>query len=244
MNENVLMMLKDFDLLSVCETHLGIRSKCPDGFTLVGRSKEIKSKSPRGGVAVYRNNTCSINIELFYDGFKDCVICKIMNTDVLLISIYIPPSNSIYYDESYFENLDLIYNTFRSHSIIILGDLNSRCGTPIQSKRTYANNPDTVINSNGSKLNRWLCGKELYILNGYKTDTKQFASNFTFFRGKSRSQNDLILSNAIDMVNSLDILERECYSDHTLLLLRINMNPGCSINLIKDCTKGLLSDNH
>ena len=43
-NPDVLSLFKDEDLVIICETHLGIRTKCPDGFTLVGRSK---SSSPR-----------------------------------------------------------------------------------------------------------------------------------------------------------------------------------------------------
>ena len=243
-NENVLKILKNFDIACICETHFGIRSKSLDGFTLVARSKQIESKSPRGGVAVYRNNSCPVNVELFYDGLKDCVICKIMNTNVLLVAMYIPPTNSIYFEESYFENLDLIYNTFHSHSIFIMGDLNCRVGTPSHTEISYSQNPDTVVNTHGSKLKKWIGGTDLKILNGCTLDTRKLATNFTFFRGNSRSQNDLILSNDTDMVNSLDILEKGCYSDHCPLSLCVNVLPSCSLNFINDCAKGFLSDDH
>ena len=113
-NENVLDIFKNFDLLCVSETHFGVRSKCPDGFTLIGRSKATASKKLRGGVALFRKNLCSVDIELFYDGFQDSIICRIMNTDVLLVVMYLPPSNSIYFEEKYFDNLDLIYSMFHS----------------------------------------------------------------------------------------------------------------------------------
>ena len=167
-----------------------------------------------------------------------------MNTDVLLVVMYLPPSNSVYYDEKYFENLDLIYGMFHSYQLFVVGDLNCRVGTPSHSNINYTSNPDTVVNRNGSKLNKWLCGKNLCIMNGYNSETKKMDSNFTFFRGKSRSQNDLILSNTIDTVESLTILDKEIYSDHTPVSFCISVRPWCSLNFIQDCAKGFLSDDH
>ena len=112
-------------MLCISESHFGIRSKCPNDFTLVGRSKKVESKSPRGGVAIFKSRSCSVDLELMSDDFQDSVICRIMNTDVLLVAMYIPPSNSVYFDEKYFANLDLISDVFKSHQLIILGDFNS-----------------------------------------------------------------------------------------------------------------------
>ena len=124
-NDDVHKFLAEYDVLCISESHFGIRSKCPQDFTLVARSKKVESKSPRGGVAVFRNNTCNIDLEVLYDEFQDCVICRILNTDVLLVAMYIPPSNSIYFDDKYFTNLDVIFNVFKSYQLIIMGDLNS-----------------------------------------------------------------------------------------------------------------------
>ena len=130
---------------------------------------------------------------------------------------------------------------FHSYQLFIIGDLNCRVGTPSFENTTYTSNPDTVVNSNGSKLNKWLLGKNICILNGYNS---VFDSNFTFYRGQNRSQNDLILSNAMDMVESLDILDKEIYSDHTPISCCINVRPWCSLNFILDCAKGFQSDDH
>ena len=51
----VLSLFENNDIVIICESHLGVRSKCPDGFVLTCRSKVLESKRPRGGVAVYRN---------------------------------------------------------------------------------------------------------------------------------------------------------------------------------------------
>ena len=68
-NENILSILLKFDLVIINETHFGVRSKCPENFTLIGRSKKVISKLPRGGVAIYRSPSCPLDIELIYDGF-------------------------------------------------------------------------------------------------------------------------------------------------------------------------------
>ena len=62
-NDNVLSFLNDFNLVCISETHFGVRSKCPDGFTLIARSKKIESKAPRGGVAIFRNNSSYFDVD-------------------------------------------------------------------------------------------------------------------------------------------------------------------------------------
>ena len=203
---------------------------------MIGRSKKVESKSLRGGAAVYKNNCCDLSIEVVYDEFVDCVVCRITNTDVILVALYIPPINSAYYNEKYFQNLETIYNIFNSYQLLLMmGDLNCRVGIL----------PDTTINTNGSRLKKWLQDKDLVVLNGYKADDpKHFDADFTFYRGASRSQNDLVLANNINMVNSLKILKKDVHSDHTPVAVTINVSPWCSVNFIQGCAKGTFSDDH
>ena len=244
-NENVSLFLSTFDIVCICETHFGVRSKCPQNFSLIARSKKIESKAPRGGVAIFKNNSCSVNIELFYDGFQDCAICHIMNTDILLIAIYIPPSTSTYFDERYFENLDIIYNMFKSYKLIVLGDLNSRIGSlSIGQDLMYSDNPDKTVNASGSRLKKWLSGNDMTVVNGYTAAGKQFDSNFTFYRGTSRSQNDLVISNSISMFHSFEILDKQIYSDHVPIATSVFVHPSCSPNFILSCAEGAFSDDH
>ena len=134
---------------------------------------------------------------------------------------------------------------FQSYQILILGDLNCRLGTPQDiNNTTYTPNPDTTINTNGSRLKKWLHGKDILILNGYTSGSKSFQSNFTFFRGKSQSQNDLMLSNAIGIVDSFTILEKEIYSDHSPISATMSVKPWPSVNFILSCAQGTLCDNH
>ena len=61
---NNLLNNKDIDILS--ETHFNIRTKCPDGFFIVGRSKPLRSIKPRGGVVVFKKFPIQFKIK------RDC----------------------------------------------------------------------------------------------------------------------------------------------------------------------------
>ena len=70
MSPEVLNLFENKDIVIIGETHLGVRSKCPDGFVLTCRSKVIKSKKPRGGVAVYRNMKKDVFVDVIADDFR------------------------------------------------------------------------------------------------------------------------------------------------------------------------------
>ena len=67
--------------------------------------------------------------------------------------MYIFPNNSLYYNEIYFKNLQLILDYFRGKHLIIIGDLNSRIGN-LDGKFgfKYIPNSNTTINVNGKVL--------------------------------------------------------------------------------------------
>ena len=72
-----------------------------------------------GGVAIYKNLSCTFDMDVIYDGFKDCVVSRIWHSNVIIVGLYIPPINSSYFTEEYFANLELLH-------MIITGDLNCR----------------------------------------------------------------------------------------------------------------------
>lgn len=205
----------------------------------------MPSKIPRGGVAVYANLEYPLNVELIYDGLRDCVVCHIRDTSIIIIALYIPPINSTYFNDTYFMNLELIYEKFNGYQIILTGDLNCRIGTPkYDDKLKYSINPDDVINTNGSKLLRWLTGKNFIVVNGLNWKDKIFDSKFTFYRGKQRSHNDLLVTNNIDIISSFKIMEKQIYSDHCPTTTTCNINPECSLEFIKQCSIGCFNDDH
>ena len=131
------------------ETHFNERIKCPDGFVYEGRSEKIESKNPRGGVAVFRNRRCSLNIEMICNTLRDCVIFQVKNSNMVIAAQYIPPSNSVYYNEIYMENLKLLHNKYKSKKFLLLGDLNARIGDISYENPTimHCKNSDTAVNT-------------------------------------------------------------------------------------------------
>ena len=178
---------------------------------------------------------------------RDCAVCKVSNTDFIIAAPYIPPVNSEFYDVICFNNLDLLYNTFKGSNLLIVGDLNSRVGTPSFKNQTltYNTNPDTIVNSHGKKLLKWLDERpDVIILNGLKIAGKTFDSNFTYYRGKLRSQNDIALSNRVKIMNSFKILPKTVYSDHCPVTLSCNVSINPSLDILYKCSKGCFNDDH
>ena len=90
---------------------------------------------------------------MVYNGLRDCVICRIKNSDIIIAAVYIPFSNSNHFDNIYFTNLGISYNKFKSCKLMIMGDTNCRIGTPnYNCKWNYSECPDQSINTNGTTL--------------------------------------------------------------------------------------------
>ena len=229
------------------ESHFNERIKCPKDFSFICRSERISSTVPRGGVAIFQNKSWDVQLEDLHVKFRDCAVCKISNTDFIIAAPYIPPVNSKFYDVICFNNLELLYNSFKSYNLLIIGDLNCRIGTPsfINQTLKYNINPDTIINSHGKKLLSWVNDRpDMIILNGLKISNKTFESNFTCFRGKLRSQNDIGLSNRVECIQYLKILPKTVYSDHCPVALRCCVTICPSLDVLYKISKGCFNDDH
>ena len=100
--------IKNCEILVISETHFNVRHKCPEGFSLIERSKVIESKSPRGGVAVYKNVKSELEFTATNDFLTDGVIVDINNSPITLIAYYIPPHNSAYFKNDSFDKLSML----------------------------------------------------------------------------------------------------------------------------------------
>ena len=151
-DENVKNLFDKHDILIMIETHFMKRVKAPENFEIIGRSPP--SNASRGGVAVYKKSSLDISFHVFTDLASDMVVFSPVESKTLFIALYITPDNSKYKNPEIFSNIDFILNVYKDYQIFIIGDLNSRCGTPIAPNVQYAPNPDTVINTHGRKLNQ------------------------------------------------------------------------------------------
>ena len=186
-------------------------------------------------------------MDIICDEFRDCVVVQIRNTNLVLACMYIPPENSNYYDDIYFDNLQMLLNHFSDRHLLIMGDLNSRYGelTNKQNNFTHLRNPDKTTNKHGRTLIDILqSNPNFFILNGLQHVGKSFDSNYTFHRGTVSSQVDIALSNDIDNITSLNILKKLIYSDHCPLEFSCSVVVKPDLHLIRECAEQLFSYDH
>ena len=245
--DQVLNLLTNVDVLVVSETHFGIRSKSPKGFYLVVRSDPLHSVKPRGGVAIYKKYTAEIETRPFKMNLPDCCVISIVNTKILIIALYIPPWNSQYYSNSYFDNFKTVYESLSStYEIIIVGDLNARISNRFPHRETsYKRNPDQTINQHGQQLISILSHCEtMKVVNGAITSENGYDSEFTFFSGNRKSQNDWCLTNNLNIITDFQILPKCIYSDHCPCQVGISYDIWPSLGTIFDCSVGHKSHIH
>ena len=245
MSNEVKELFSDKDILVIGETHFNIRCKCPEKFELIARSKAVESKRDRGGVAIYKRLDSNLDITILHD-FPDCLVCEVKFTDIVIIAMYIPPSNSTYFNDDCFENMKMLldyYITFKT--VYLLGDLNTRFGDLNINGNNYIDNPDMTINSHGDKLRTFLeQNPAATLLNGFVHPTKIFESKFTFFRGKQASQNDVCITNNLVETQCLSILNKLPSSDHCPVVLKFTADISNSYDLLFQCAAGFRSYDH
>ena len=245
LSENVKNILNQNDIVILSETHFNIRTKCPEGFYLVGRSKSTESKKSRGGVAVYKNISSNLKLSVISETFKDCIIFEICNTAIVIVAMYIPPYNSTYFDETYFHNLDLIMNHFSERQVFVMGDLNCRTGTPTHEDLCYKTNPDIVINNNGKSLLQILERyKKWNIINGAIFNNRVFDTKYTFFRGEVQSQNDICITNWMNDVKTFKICSKLIESDHCPCRMAFSSKVSPDLRLVEECSRNFKTHDH
>ena len=200
---------------------------------------------PRGGVALFKRKSCLMQIDPIFTDFKDCIIVSFKNCNVVLAAIYIPPSNSTILMN--FTYIRLLFSRFHKSRLIVVGDLNCRYGD-IHYKDTqisYQRNPDSTINENGRMLRKLIEENEgIIILSGLIFNGHIFRTGSTFFRGESKSQDDIILVNDIRLINAFDIMKKLTISDHCPLQFSYFLEKKPAFELINNCTKGIFRYDH
>ena len=177
---------------------------------------------------------------------RDCVVFEVKNSDFVVAAHYIPPSNSMYFDDIYMENIKLLYEKYKNKNFLLLGDLNARVGDVSYNDPTllHCTNPDSFINNNGRQLIKWIKENEdMTLLNGLISKDSIFDSNFTFYRGRAKSQNDLAFSNESRSISSFKILEKHIQSDHCPICIDCTIDIEAPLEFIHDCAYHTFSNN-
>ena len=141
------------------------------------------------------------------------VVFGAQSLNSVFIAPYVAPENSKYKIKEIFDIIRDLIKYFRNRKVFLLGDLNARCGD-VQLDHSYAENPDPIVNSYGKKLASICSNSEMVIINGLKRNGLSFDSNFTFFRGRVKAQNDWCVANSVQNVRSFTIKPKMVVSDH------------------------------
>ena len=72
-------------------------------------------------------------------------------------------------------------------------------------------------------------------MNGLIFNGHIFRTDFTFFRGESKSQNDIILVNDIRLINAFDIMKKLIISDHCPIQFPYFFEKKPAFELINNC---------
>ena len=161
--------------------------------------------------------------------------------------MYIPPSNTKYFSGEYWEHLTLLLSHFKHTPTCIIGDINARFGTPprFSENIVYKANPDKVVNANGRTLLRIMNeNQSFHILNGSQIGNLDCDTDFTFFKGELCSQNDVALTNCIDMISDFQILDRNILSDHKPIGVTLSKKPRPQLELVASCALDTLRYDH
>ena len=216
-------LLKNCDLCFVSETHMTKGEKFSlDDFKCFNHPfTDVLGSKPRGGLMCMIKHEFMQYVTKIDRDNPDNIIVTLQGGSTIF-GLYIPPSDSIYYNDKCFTTVPNIFqNDDGSRVIIGGGDMNSRVGNISQSLpllgARYRPNVDQVVNSHGKMLKKICNSYKCYVLNNLNVGCKEFDGDFTFFKGDRKSQNDLCLSNSAGLEKIEDFTIHRIgwnFSDH------------------------------
>ena len=224
---------KNFDVLFISETHLtkGQQYKLDDFKDYHNSYSEHDAKKPRGGISCFIKHEFVQYVEEVQRDDEDSVVV-VWRGGNRTFGSYIPPDNSPYFDPTQFCHLANNFTPIDSEYVVVGGgDINARIGNkrlnlPCTGS-SYNHNIDEVINSHGREIRKLCRAYNCYVINNLVFGSQQFQSNYTFHRGESKSQNDIILANKCGLNSVKNFLLHEIGwnpSDHTPVSLECDLS--------------------
>ena len=144
--------------------------------------------------------------------------------------VYIPPEDSLYFDQALFGSLNAKMGNFSK--AIIMGDFNARVSKPnlldaegVQ--YTYRGIKDFVLNNNGKQLIDLCSNCDCVVANHLAVNDKQFGGNLSYRKGPDWiSELDLCLlkGNSLTVLQSVEIDHDVQGSDHAPLSVALKFN--------------------
>lgn len=255
----------NFDLCFLTETWQRRENEfCLKGFDCVDvpRPESLKQTSKRGhgGVCLFIRHAIKEGVHILEKDNSGLIWVKLdknffsMTTDVCICFVYVPPSNSVYYNNHEIGYFELLEQGIRKYSnlgqIAICGDLNSRCGNrndilfddenlvnfiptvdiddldQIQKHNLPARRSlDNVCNSSGLKLLDLCQSCNLCIVNGRKGDDAGIG-NITYMSSKGQSVIDYVIADSelFDNIENFIVHDFYSFSSHAPIQIDFKAN--------------------
>ena len=241
-------LVERFDIICLTETHTikagSINFKNFKRYEFPDTN--CNCEHPRGGICLL------VKIEKL----KVIKSVQLLMTDFIRITftngltlnfLYVPPVDSVYYNENYIQLLcSLFWEADDSKfPMIAMGDTNTRLGdlTKICEGYHYTMNPDDTVNENGKYLSEILFNSTSATpINHMKTDLCQYDGDYTFNRNGKKSQIDWCFGNkfSLSSIYSFKIVrDAPAISDHKPILIEINVSGEKSIDTILSAAREL-----
>ena len=246
--------LEKFDIVCLTETHTIQKGSVnfPMFKTYEFPDLSCNYEYPRGGICLLIKQNVRDYIKQVKLLMTDFIEIVFTNNSKLVYT-YIPPIDSVYYDEQYIELLCSIFMEGDNDNIpvISMGDINSRLGSLSDiNDLTYSNNPDNRLNENGRHLKQVMFSSTSAIpVNHLQTVDHKFDGGFTFSRNEKRSQIDWCFVNRLSLPSvQRFIIDKQCpsISDHHAIVTTIKVDGECSMNMLLKAAQeiNITQENH
>ena len=237
--------LNTFDIVFLTETHATQRKSIKSNIFDVYEYPDLNCniEHPRGGSCMLIKKLLQKYIFSVIKVKTDWIQIDLANGDQLH-SIYIPPSDSPYFDQLTIPTLGTLFVECdrKKTPLIVMGDINSRFGqlSDIIHTEKYEVNPDKGKNANANEIiENVIKTSSCLPINHLVKGQCCFGGGMTFVRGTSKSQLDWALCNKMSLkkVKSFELIESPPnISDHKPIKISVwlNMEPNMTI-LLKSC---------
>jgi exonuclease III len=229
----LLSLFSEYDMIFLSEVKRRV-TQVP-GFEVYEAANENYS---RGGLVLLIKPHIDSDIKYIDKSVNEQLWLELKSVpDVIFGGVYIPPTDSIYFKDDAFAQIQSKTIDPDKHQIVG-GDMNARCGNLVEE---LCNNPnmsysfsDATINSSGRDLIQVCKDNNLQIVNGLKIDEKSFPSKLTFRRRKnwiSEVDRCVVSSSIVGKVTSFDInCDLNLPSDHAPICVSVVCSKQLSSN--------------
>ena len=230
--------LENFDIVCLSETHSTTLKTVnfPRFKVYEYPDKNCNYEYPRGGICLLVKEEVKMFIKHVKLLMTDFIQVTLTNNNVLEF-LYIPPVDSVYYDEQYIELLCSVFVEAKDTPLIAMGDLNARMGdlNIVKSEYIYDKNVDKTVNDNGKHLSQLLFNTSSALpVNHLKYGEMTFDGGFTFERNENqKSEIDWCIANknSLSSIESFTIKrDAPSLSDHKPIEMVLKVNGKKSLS--------------